>query len=104
MGIGLRMFSPFFLFTEFVGVTVVNKIILASGAQFYNTSFVHCIVCSPPQVKSLSVTKQKTEVQLPVTTKAKLVLVQKERFIQMLQNLEEWWTPVSKTISSIKPR
>ena len=27
-----------------------------SGAQFYNTSSVYCIMCSPPQVKSLSIT------------------------------------------------
>ena len=33
---------------------MVNKIIQVLGAQFYNTSFVHYIVCLPPQVKSLS--------------------------------------------------
>ena len=27
-----------------------------AGAEFYNTSSVHCIVCSPPQVRSLSIT------------------------------------------------
>ena len=43
-----------FLFIEFIGVTLVNKIIQVSGAQFYNTSSVHCIVCSSPQVKSPS--------------------------------------------------
>ena len=37
-------------------MTLVNKIIQLSGAQFYNLSGVHCIVCSPPQVKSLSTT------------------------------------------------
>ena len=39
---------------EFVGVTLVNKIIQVSGAQFYNTSSVHCTVCSPlpPHPKS----------------------------------------------------
>ena len=46
----------FFLFIEFIGVTLVNKITQVSGAQFYNTSPVHCIVCLPPQVKSRSIT------------------------------------------------
>ena len=41
---------------EFIGVTLVNKIIQVSDAQFYNTSAVHCIVCSPPEVMSLSIT------------------------------------------------
>ena len=40
----------FFLFIECIGVILVNKIIQVSGAQFYNTSFVHCMVCSSPQV------------------------------------------------------
>ena len=44
----------FFLFIEFIGVTLVNKIIQVSGVQFYNTSSVHCIMCSPPQVTSPS--------------------------------------------------
>ena len=39
-----------FLFIEFVGVTLVNKILQASGAQFYHTWSVQCIACSPPQV------------------------------------------------------
>ena len=43
-------------FIEFIGATLVNKIIQVSGAQFYNTSSVHCVVCSPPKVKSLSST------------------------------------------------
>ena len=38
--------------TEFIRMTLVNKIIEVSGVQFSNTSTVHCIVCSPPQVKS----------------------------------------------------
>ena len=46
----------FFLFIKFIGVTLVNKIIQVSGAQFHNTSFVHWTVCSPPQVKSPSIT------------------------------------------------
>ena len=46
----------FFLFIEFIGVTLVNKIIQVSGAQFYNISFVQSTVCSPPQVKSPSIT------------------------------------------------
>ena len=46
----------FSLLIEFVGVTMVNKIIQVSGAQFYNSSSVPCIVCLPPQVKSPSVT------------------------------------------------
>ena len=45
-----------FLFTEFVGVTLVNKILQVSGAQFYNTSSVYCTVCSPPQVRPPSTT------------------------------------------------
>ena len=46
----------FFLFFGFIGVTLANKIIQVSGAQFHNTSSVHCMACSPPQVKSPSVT------------------------------------------------
>ena len=54
----LRQFS--FILTdvcliEFIGVTLVNKFMLASGVQFYNTSSVYCTMCSPPQVKSLSI-------------------------------------------------
>ena len=37
-------------------MTLVNKIIQVSGAQLYNTSSVHCVVCSPPQVRLLSIT------------------------------------------------
>ena len=44
----------FFLFIAFLRVTLVNKIIQVSGAQFHNTSPVHCIVCAPPRVRSLS--------------------------------------------------
>ena len=46
----------FFCYIELIGVTLVNKIIQVSVVQFYNTSSVHCIVCSPPQVKSPSTT------------------------------------------------
>ena len=42
-------FSPFLLI-EFTGVTLINKITRVSGAQFHNTSSVHCTMCSPPQV------------------------------------------------------
>ena len=35
----------FIYFIEFIGVTVVNKIISVSGIQFYNSSSVYCIVC-----------------------------------------------------------
>ena len=45
-----------FLFIEFVGVTLVNKILQVSGAQFYYTSSVYCTVCSPPQVRPPSTT------------------------------------------------
>ena len=34
-------------FIEFIGVALVNKIIQVSGIQFYNTSSVYCLVCSP---------------------------------------------------------
>ena len=47
----------FFLFIEFIRMTMFNKIIQISGAQFHSpSSVVHCIVCSPPQVKSPSIT------------------------------------------------
>ena len=46
----------FFLFIEFIGVTLVNTIIQVSAAQFYSTSSVHCTVCSSPPVKSPSIT------------------------------------------------
>ena len=46
----------FFFFIEFIRVALVNTITQVPGAQFHNTSSVHCIVCSLPQVKSLSVT------------------------------------------------
>lgn len=36
-----------FLFMEFIGMTLVNKITLVFSAQFYNTS-VHCVMCSLP--------------------------------------------------------
>nr|KAF6374287.1 hypothetical protein mPipKuh1_009510 [Pipistrellus kuhlii] len=51
------MFSNlFFLFIKFIGLTLVNKITWVSGAQLHSTSSVHCVVCSPLQVKSLSIT------------------------------------------------
>ena len=37
------------VFTEFIAVTMVNKIIYVSAVQFYNTSSVYCIVCLPPK-------------------------------------------------------
>ena len=37
-----------FFFIEFIGVTLVNKIIQVSGAQFHNASCVQCIVFNPP--------------------------------------------------------
>ena len=45
-----------FIFIEFIGVTLVNKILQVSGVQFYNTSPVYCTVCSPPHLKSASIT------------------------------------------------
>ena len=41
--------------SEFIGVTLVNKIIQVLGAQFCCTSSVRCIVSSPSQVKSRSI-------------------------------------------------
>ena len=35
-------------FIEFIGMTLVNKIIQVSGIQLCITSSVYCIVCSPP--------------------------------------------------------
>ena len=40
-------------FIDCIGVTLVNRIMQVSGAQFHNTSSVHCTVCSPPQVDLL---------------------------------------------------
>ena len=40
---------------ELIEVTLVNNIVQISGAEFHSTSSVHCIVCSPPQVKSPSI-------------------------------------------------
>ena len=48
--------SIYFFLIEFIGVTLVNKIIQVSGAWFYNTSSVHWLVCSPSQVRSLPIT------------------------------------------------
>ena len=33
-------------------MTRIKEIMWVSGVQFYTTSFVHCIVCLPPQAKS----------------------------------------------------
>ena len=38
-----------YFFIEFIGVTLVNKIIQVSDVQVYNASSVYCIVCSPPK-------------------------------------------------------
>ena len=46
-------FFFFYFFIEFIGMTLVN---CTSGVQFYNTSSVYCIVFSPSQVKSPSIT------------------------------------------------
>ena len=46
-GLSIWVFHCF----EFVGVTLVNKIIWVLGVQFYNTLSVYCIVCSPPNVQ-----------------------------------------------------
>ena len=45
-----------FIFIEFIGVTLANKILQASRVQFYNSSPVYCIVCSPLKVQSPSIT------------------------------------------------
>ena len=45
----------------------INKILQVSSAQFYDTSSVHCTVCSPLHVKSSSITvyPPSTLLQLP---------------------------------------
>ena len=45
----------------------INKILQVSSAQFYDTSSVHCTVCSPLHVKSSSITVYPTStlLQLP---------------------------------------
>lgn len=48
--------NTFFPFIKFIGVTLINKITQVSGAKFNNSLSVYCIVCSPPQAKSLSIT------------------------------------------------
>ena len=69
----------FFLFVQFIGVILVNKIIQILGAEFYNTSFVLCIVCSPIQAKSPSITIYPTLflllVSLPVSNYHAVVCV-----------------------------
>ena len=39
-------------FIEVFGVTLVQKVTQVSSVQLQNTPSVHCIVCSPPRVKS----------------------------------------------------
>ena len=39
-----------FIFIEFFGVTLANKIKSVSGVYFCNTASLYCTVCSPPQV------------------------------------------------------
>ena len=53
---------------EFNWVTLINKIIQISGVQFYKTSSVYFIVCSPPQVKSPSITIYPTFTLLTLLT------------------------------------
>ena len=52
----IYLFTYLLIFIECIGVTLVNKIVQVSRVQFYNTSSVYCIVHSPPQVKSPSIT------------------------------------------------
>lgn len=40
---------------EFPGMTLFNKTIPVAGARCHSTSSVHCIVCSPPQVRLPSI-------------------------------------------------
>ena len=51
-----KLFLKENFFVEFIGVTLVNKIIQVSSVQFSNTSSVYYIVCSTPKVKFLSLT------------------------------------------------
>ena len=46
---GHTVFVLFSIFIEFIGVTLVNKIIQVSGVQFYNTLSVYCIGHSTPR-------------------------------------------------------
>ena len=50
------VFLIFFLFIKFIGMTLVSKIMQVSGAEFHSTSSIYCIVCSPPQINSPSIT------------------------------------------------
>ena len=43
-------------FIDFIAVILVNKTTQVSGAQFYNTPSGQCVVCSPPQGRSPSIT------------------------------------------------
>nr|KAF6369163.1 hypothetical protein mMyoMyo1_010551 [Myotis myotis] len=45
--------SFFFFLIACIAVTLVNKIIQVSGAHFYNTSTVHCIVFTSPSQVSI---------------------------------------------------
>ena len=42
------LFIYIFLFTEFIRVTLVNKIISVLGAEFHSTSSLYCVVYSSP--------------------------------------------------------
>ena len=60
-----------FIFTEFIGVTLANKIILVSCIQFYNTSSVCCIVLVGMQTRAATVERS---VELPQKIKNGIVL------------------------------
>lgn len=47
----LHYFLNFF-FIQFTAVTVVNETVQLSRVQFRNMSYVCCMVCSPPRVRS----------------------------------------------------
>lgn len=57
-----QSWSSFFFFfpIKIIGVTLVNKIRWVSSTRFNNTSYVYCLVCSPPGVKFPSITKYLT--------------------------------------------
>ena len=48
--------SGLFVSSEFIGVALGDEVIQVSGVRLYHTSTVHCIVCSPPQITSPSIT------------------------------------------------
>lgn len=51
-----KIFVVYKFVIEFMGVTLLNKIMWVSGVQVYNTSSVCGIVGSPPHVQSPSLT------------------------------------------------